>query len=309
MKPSEKKDIIIPAPLEPGDKVVFASPSGTVKAENVEIAAEILREFGWEVEIAPHALGKYNTYSGTPEQRFADLRNALLDPQVKAIICSRGGYGAVHILDELDKLPLRENAKWIVGFSDISALHALMARHGIVSVHAPMAGHIAKHQGEDEDTQTLVSLLEGDMPWYLLDSHELNRNGTARGKLVGGNLAVIADLISTPYDVFEPGAILFIEDVAEPVYKIERIMYQLKMSGALAKLGGLIVGKFTDYTPGVDGQTMEEMIAQMVKEYDYPVAMGVPVGHVSHNIPLPVSAPVTLIVRPGDTIIDFSGKE
>lgn len=136
-----------------------------------------------------------------------------------------------------------------------------------------------------------------------MDPHPYNRPGTATGMLVGGNLAVLAGLIGTPFDVFHPGSVLFIEDVSEPIYKIERMMYQLKLSRALKNLAGLIVGSFTEYSPDADNASMEDMIRDMVADYGYPVAFDVPVGHVSHNIPLMVSAPVTLeITDSGVTI-------
>lgn len=296
-------DVIIPPALKPGDTVVFVSPAGTIKNQFVTDAAKVLERQGWKVKIARNALGKWRTFSGTPEARYTDLSSAILDPDVKAIFCSRGGYGVVHLLDRLDKLPLRANPKWIIGYSDISALHALMNKHGIASIHAPMAKHISTFSGKDEDSQSLFKILKGEMPEYHVKSNPLNRFGTVTGKLIGGNLAVIADLISTPFDVFKPRTILFIEDISEPIYKTERILYQLKLSGVLASLGGLIVGQFTEYSKDVDGRSMESMIAEMVKEYKYPVAYGVPVGHVDHNIPLVEGVTTTLSVTISGTII------
>ncbi len=300
-----EQPLIIPAPLKEGDLIAIVSPSGTVKAELVTDAAEVLRRHGWRVRIYPHALGKWRTYSGTPEERFSDLSEALLDPEVKAILCSRGGYGAVHLLTQLSALPLRDNPKWIIGYSDISALHALMHRNGIASIHAPMAKHLSAFEGKDDDSQALFDLLTGKPFSYEIPANPLNRPGTAEGPLAGGNLAVIADLISTPYDVIRPGCILFIEDIAEPVYKTERILYQLKLSGVLARIKGLIVGAFTEYNRDVDGHTMDDMIHRMVAEYDYPVAFGVPVGHIDHNLPLPVSFPTRLTGTPQSTTIAF----
>lgn len=294
---TDKQPLIFPAPLKKGDKIAFCSPAGTIKAEKVEKAAEVLQSLGWRVEIMPHALGKHGSYSGTADERYADLERALLDPDVKAIICSRGGYGVVHILDRLNRLDLRANAKWIVGFSDISALHALMAVNGIASVHASMAGQIMLGP-DDPDNAALFDILRGERPAYTFDSHSFDRCGIASGKLLGGNVAVLAELINTPYDIIEPGTILFIEDVAEPIYKIERILYQLKLNGVLAKLNGLIVGQFTDYKPDDNYDDMYAMIRDMTAEYDYPVAFDVPIGHVDHNIPVIESANVTLKVSP-----------
>lgn len=297
--------LIIPSPLQPGDKVVFVSPAGTVKSQLVWDAVKVLEGRGLKVSVAPHALGKWRTYSATPGHRYSDLSSAILNPEIKAIFCSRGGYGVVHLLEQLDALPLRSNPKWVIGYSDISALHALMHRHGIASIHAPMAKHLSTFGGEDDYSQALFDILGGEMPEYAVAPHELNRYGRAEGTLAGGNLSVLAELISTPFDIIGPGAILFIEDISEPIYKIERILYQLRLSGMLARLGGLIVGQFTGYTKDVEGHTMEQMIAEMVKDYDYPVAYGVPVGHVDENLPMIESVPVTLTVAPGETTISF----
>lgn len=290
------RTLIIPPALHEGDRIAILSPAGIARPQNVYHALPVLQEMGWEPFLTEHALGRSGTYSGTDRERFADLKNALLDPSVKAILCSRGGYGAVHLLEMLDSLPLRDNAKWIIGFSDISALHALMHKHGIASIHGPMAKHIGSYEGKDEDTRALFAILNGSPVEYHLPTHEYNRHGEAEGTLTGGNLAVLADLIGTPYDMITPGTILFIEDIAEPIYKIERIMYQLKLRGVLAQLGGLIVGQFTDYEPDADHPSMESMIRDMVREYDYPVAFDIPVGHVTHNIPLIESAQVYMCV-------------
>lgn len=294
---TDKQTLIYPAALKAGDKIVFCSPAGTIDAKKVEDAAEVLRGQGWIVEIMPHALGKHGNYSGTADERFDDLSKALLDPEVKAIICSRGGYGVVHILDRLNRLDLRANPKWIAGFSDISALHALMAVNGIASIHSSMAAHIMLG-ADDPDNSSLFSILRGERPAFTFDGHGFDRCGIATGKLLGGNVAVLAELISTPYDIIAPDTILFIEDVAEPIYKIERILYQLKLSGVLEKLNGLIVGQFTEYKPDDNYNDMYEMIRDMTSEYDYPVAFDAPIGHVDHNIPLIESAPVTLKVSP-----------
>ncbi|MDE6066018.1 MAG: LD-carboxypeptidase [Duncaniella sp.] len=296
-------EILTPRPLKRGDRVAILSPSGIIKPQTVYNAMPVLADRGWVTYVGKHTFDRYSTYAGTDDARYEDLEAALLDPDTRAIICSRGGYGAVHLLDRLDRLPLRDDPKWIVGYSDISALHALMSKHGIQSIHAPMCKHIAQHKGMDEDSQRLFRLLEGERPEIRVAGNRLNRPGEATGILYGGNLAVTAGLISTPFDVLRGDTILFIEDIAEPVYKVERILYNLRLNGTLASLRGLIVGRFTDYTPGVDKETMEQMIARMVEPYDYPVAFGVPIGHVDHNIPMVCSSTVTLTVTPNQVTI------
>lgn len=291
-------EILTPPALRPGDRVAIISPAGIIKPQLVYTALPVLVDQGWVAYVGENTFGRHGTYAGTDEQRYNDLEAALTDPDTRAIICSRGGYGAVHLLDRLNRLPLRDDPKWIVGYSDISALHALMSSHGIKSIHAPMTKHIAESHGKDEDSQRLFTLLRGETPDVSVAPHSKNRCGKATGTLLGGNLAVISGLVSTPFDVFRPGSILFIEDVSEPIYKIERILYTLKLNGILGQLAGLVVGKFTNYVPDRDNATMEDMIQKMVEEYDYPVAYNFPIGHVDHNIPMLCSSTSTLTVTP-----------
>lgn len=294
----------IPAPLRDGDRIAIVSPSGPVDSALVYAAADTLRGQGYRVDIFPSALGKCGQYAASNSARLADLSAALTDSTVRAILCSRGGYGAVHLLDSLSALPLERDPKWLIGFSDISALHALLASRGIASIHGNMCKHIALGP-DDEDNATFLAMLRGYRPAYEFAPDSLNRCGQASGRLLGGNLAVIAELINTPYDVIQPGTILFIEDVEEPIYKIERIMYQLRLSGVLPRLGGLIVGQFTGYRPNDSYETMERMIADMTAPYTYPVAFNVPIGHVDHNVPVIQSAEVTLTVTPEGTSLSF----
>lgn len=292
--------MIFPPALKKGDKIAICSPAGPIAAENVEGAAKVLRREGWEVVVMPHTLGKNGQYSGTDDERFDDLRTALLDPEIKAIVCSRGGYGVVHLMDRLERLPLAENPKWVVGFSDISALHAMLQSKGVASIHGSMTSHIKLGAG-NEDNASLFGILRGERPAYTFPAHEYDRPGIATGTLLGGNLAVLAELINTPYDLLRPDTILFVEDIAEPIYKIERIFYQLRLSGVLANLRGLIVGQFTDYKPNENYADMESMIRDMTAPYNYPIAFGAPTGHVFHNVPLIEGAKVTLKVNPSGT--------
>lgn len=291
--------ILFPRPLKTGDLIGVCSPAGPVEASKVHAAVGVLENQGWRVKIYPHALGHKGNYSGTADERYADLSEALTDPEVRAILCSRGGYGVVHIMERLARLPLRDDPKWVIGFSDISAMHALMATNGIASVHASMADHI-RHGAQDVDNATLFDILRGTYSPLAFPGHHLDRPGLAMGRIYGGNLAVLADLINTPYDIIKPDTILFIEDVSEPIYKMERILYQLRIAGILPRLRGLVVGQFTEYRPDASYRDMEHMIADMVQPYDYPVAMGAPIGHVYHNVPVIESAKVTLKVTPGD---------
>ena len=288
--------VLTPRPLRRGDRIAIVSPAGIIKPQLVYNCLPVLADRGWIPYVGENTFNRAGTYAGTDEERYEDLANAFLDPDTRAILCARGGYGCVHLLEQLDRLPLRDDPKWVVGYSDISALHALMTSKGIKSIHAPMTKHIAQSAGLDDDSLLLFSELEGATPDLEVEGSSFNRSGVAEGLLVGGNLAVVAGLVSTPFDVIKPGRILFIEDIAEPIYKVERILYTLRLSGALGSLAGLIVGQFTDYAPDRNSQSMEEMISRMVAPFDFPVAYNFPIGHVDHNIPMICSSTVRLEV-------------
>ena len=294
----------MPRPLRDGDKIAIVSPAGPIDSAIVYEAADTLRAVGYEVEVMPHAIGRVGRYAASDSGRLADLRAALTDTTVRAVLCARGGYGAVHLLDSLAGLPLRDDPKWLIGFSDISALHALLASRNIASVHGNMCKHLALGPS-DADNALMLDVLRGHKPVYHWDADTLNREGSVRGRLLGGNLAVIAELINTPYDVIQPGTVLFIDEVEEPVYQIERIMYQLRLSGVLPRLAGLVVGQFTDCHGDDSYATAERMIADMVAPYDFPVAFNAPIGHVDHNVPVLQSATVLLDVGRDGTTLSF----
>lgn len=287
-----------PEPLQPGSKIAIVSPAGIARIPDVEVAAECMRNQGWQPIIMPHALGRTGSFSGSAAERLCDLTEALLNPEIKAILCSRGGYGAVHLLDSLSKIDLRSAAKYLIGFSDISALHALLSAAGIMSIHGPMAKHIAVNKGNNPEFKSLCSLLRGNPMHHSFDPHPLNRTGSATARLSGGNLAVLSGLVNTPFDALRPGTILFIEDIAEPIYKVERMLWQLKLSGVLENLAGLITGTFTNYQPDANYSSMEQMIARLTDGYSYPRAMGIPIGHGSHALPLLLGSQTTLSVTP-----------
>lgn len=294
--------------LMPGDKVAVVSPASIINPDYVKGAVDMLERWSLGVAVEPHCLGCAGAYSGSVDERLDDFRKALYDPQVKAILCSRGGYGAVHLLDGLADDIVR-NPKWIIGFSDISALHALCVNRGLMSLHASMCKHLTEEPTGDRCTQYLRQILFGDIPQYREAPHPMNRCGEARGMLVGGNMAVLCGLIGTPYDIFRPGSVLFIEDIGEAPYKIERMLYQLKLAGRLASLSGLIVGRFTEYTENEGlGGTLYELIWHMVEEYDYPVCFDFPVGHVADNLPLIEGAEVAFSVSKQSVDLSFCIK-
>ena len=277
-----------PALLVPGDCIAIVSPASAIDPNLVAGAVETLRALGYTPRVSPHALDRHGSYSGSADERLADMTAALSDPDVKAILCSRGGYGAVQLLERLRPVLTKYTPKWLIGFSDISVLHALWCRRGIAGIHGSMAKQLAA--GVDtEATRRLMHILttgHNELSWHTA-STVANRSGHATAPLKGGNLAVLDALIGTDFSAIAPGDILFIEDVAEPIYKIERMLYHMKLSGLLSQLSGLIVGRFTDYRPDANHDSMESMVAGMVAEYDFPVAYDAPIGHTGgSNMPV-----------------------
>lgn len=290
-------ELTLPPFLQQGDKVVILSPSGKIDKHFLEGAHLRLESWGLKVVVARHADGASGRFAGTVKQRVTDFQRALDDEKTKAILCSRGGYGAVHLMDKLDFTAFKEHPKWLLGYSDITLLHALMQYNGYASIHSLMARHLTVESGDDPCTTALRNLLFGHLPVYQFGGHKLNRKGVARGVLRGGNLSVLYGMRATPYDLVPQGTILFIEDIGERPYHIDRMMWNLKLGGVLEQLSGLIVGQFTEYEEDKSlGKEVYGLIADIVKEYDYPVAFDFPVGHVSANYPLVCGAAVELDV-------------
>lgn len=298
--------VIFPRPLRDGDKIAIISPASKINKEVVESAIPILEAQGWQPKVFPYALGISGTYSGTVTERLSDITEAFYDSNVRAVLCGRGGYGAVHLLDKIPTELIKRDPKWLIGYSDISALHALMSVNGIASLHAPMCRHMGKFFGKDECSQSLFRILRGEKPSYCVDPHPWNKEGMAVGPVVGGNLAVLSALTATPYNIIGlDGTILFLEDIAEPIYKVERIFYQMKLSGVFDRINGLILGQFTEYKPDANYQDMVEMIHDMTSDLSIPVAYDFPIGHVDYNLPLIESAVATLDVTPSSACLRY----
>ena len=263
------------------------SPSGAIEPAFIEGAAERLRAWGYKVSEGAHARGRWGRFAGTDEDRLADLVEALNDPSVDAILCSRGGYGLQRIIDRVPKI-----TKPIIGFSDITALHQLSAISSQPSVHGIMCKHIATLPEESEPIQALKRLLAGDAIEYRWESHPLNTPGKACAPIVGGNLSVLYGLQGTKFGltqsvIRDQFPILLIEDIGERHYHIDRMMRNLRMSGVLAHLSGLIVGQFSDCEDDpLMQQTVYETIKEVVADYNYPILFNAPFGHVEHNLPL-----------------------
>jgi len=284
--------ITTPRCLQPGDTIGIVCPSGAMPVEKVSECIRVLNEdWGFLTRVGSTIGKQFNYFSGTDEERLDDFQQMLDNDEIKAILCARGGYGMTRIIDKISFKKFKKNPKWIIGFSDITVLHShLYSQYYISSIHAPMAGAFNNEEYKNEYVQSLRKLLSGDKIKYNIDPNEFNRKGEAIGELVGGNLALLAHLVGTESDIKTRGRILFLEDVGEYLYNIDRMMYQLKRSGKLSKLAGLIVGGFTDMkdTTQPFGQTAYEIIRDVVSEYDYPVCFGFPVSHEKENYALKI---------------------
>ena len=284
--------IKIPPYLQKGDIIGIVCPAGAMPVEKVSECIRVLNEdWGFTTRVGKTVGNQYNYFSGTDEERLADLQEMLDDDTVKAVLCARGGYGMGRIIDKIDFKKFKKQPKWIVGYSDITVLHShLYSNYYISSLHAPMAGAFNEDGFKNEYVLSLKNALEGKKVKYSCPVHEFNRKGEAIGELVGGNLALLAHLVGTDSDIKTRGRILFIEDISEYLYNIDRMMHQLKRSGKLSKLAGLIIGGFTDIkdTERPFGKTAYEIIREIIKEYDYPVCFGFPVSHTDENYALKI---------------------
>lgn len=276
----------------------IVSPSGAIEPEYIKGAAERLLSLGFEVSEGRYSRNSHGRFAATDDERVQDLREALDDKTVDMILCSRGGYGLQRIIDRIGEIH-----KPIIGFSDITALHQLAAISHQPTLHSIMCKHIATLPETSEALQRTIEVLQGKSIHYELPAHSLNRCGKTTAPLRGGNLSVLYGLQGTPYGL-QPSAVsiqkpvLLIEDIGERHYHIDRMMNNLRLSGVLENISGLIVGQFTDCEDDpLMGETIQETIARYAAPYDYPVVFDFPAGHVEHNLPIWLNRTATLIVE------------
>jgi muramoyltetrapeptide carboxypeptidase len=256
-----------------------------------------MEDWGYKVEISKHASNRYNYFSGSDNERLSDLQKVLDDPKVKAIVCARGGYGSVRILDQLNWSEFKTHPKWIVGFSDITVFHLRCAILGIMSLHATMPLNFSSNS--KEALSTLDAALSGKKFEINAPPSSLNKEGVASGKLIGGNLSIIFSLLGTQERFeFEEG-ILFLEDLSEQLYHLDRMFFALKKAGVFNKINGLIVGGMTnlkDTTPSF-GMTYEEIILEKMEGIAIPICFNFPSGHIDDNRAMILGAPVEIEVN------------
>ncbi|TDO28651.1 S66 peptidase family protein [Sediminibacterium goheungense] len=289
----------IPPSLRKGDTIGIVCPSGFMPADKAATCIRVLSEWGYKVRIGKTLGNQFHYFSGTDKERKADLQQMLDDTDIKAILCGRGGYGMSRIIDELDFTRFKKSPKWIIGFSDITLLQAhLHTKYKIASLHSPMAAAFNDGAFANEYIQTLRKALKGNKLSYKCAPHSFNQLGTATGELVGGNLSLIAHMVGTPSAFNTKNKILFLEDVGEYIYNIDRMLIQLERSGMFSQLAGLIIGGFTDMKDTVIpfGTNITELIRQHVSKYRFPVCFDFPVSHERENYPLKVGVQHELIV-------------
>ena len=301
-----ERKIIIPPYLEPGDVIGITSPAGYITPEEIRSSINKIREWGFEIRVG-NTIGKRDfTFGGTDKERAADLQQMLDDSNIKAILCARGGYGAVRIIDQLDFKKFRKEPKWVIGFSDITVLHGHINRNcNVATIHSKMCNSFPDDWTKADAVQleTIESIgqcLSGKKMSYTAFASVKNKPGTATGELVGGNLKTIESLAGSNSDICTKNKILFVEDTGEYLYSIDRMFWNLQRSGKLHELKGLIIGGFKvkkDDGGEEFGKTVEEIVLEKVKDYHYPVCFDFPVGHQRNNFALKCGVQHQLVVN------------
>ena len=294
----------IPAYLKKGDTVAIIATARKISKDEINPTVQFLESYGLSVICGEHLFKTENQFAGPDAQRSADLQWALDNKNIKAIIIARGGYGTIKLLETVDFTEFKKHPKWLVGYSDVTVLHSAIHQLGIASLHATMPLNFSKNT---EATKSLMDALFGTHHQISIDSHFLNKIGTATGELVGGNLSLLYALSGTPYDIDTKGKVLFIEDLDEYLYHVDRMMMQLKLSGKLKHLKALVVGGMTDMKDNAIpfGKIEEEIILDAVKEYDYPVCFDFPAGHIDRNLALYFGKNIELNVESRTTTLKF----
>ena len=292
--------------LKEGDEVRIISPSGVIDPTLVDGAIILLASWGYKATEGMFTRNALGRFAGNEQERFTDLQQALDDPNVKAILCSRGGYGLAQIIDRIDFSRFVKHPKWVIGFSDVTILHQALLSTGIISLHSAMAKQFTELPAKAEPLVMIENILRGDIPSYKITTNKHTRSGIGKGKLIGGNLSVFMGMRGTRYDLPFKNSILFIEDIGEKPYQIDRMMQNLRISGALSQLSGLLIGQFTEYEEDPEmNKTLFQIIADAVKEYNYPVCYNFSAGHVDNNFPLLMGANAELKVTDRGASLSF----
>ncbi len=300
---------LIPPCLKRGDTIAIVPTARGITLEELSDGISLAESWGLKVKLGEGIGRKSFQQAGSPQERAADLQRALIDPDVRAIWCARGGYGTVQVMEHLDLAPLRADPKWIVGFSDITVLHNALAALGVASLHAQMPHNIGVKTAEAE--ATLRCALFGEAFALQAAPGPLHREGQVVGELIGGNLSVLYAMRGTPYDIDPRGKILVLEDLDELLYHVDRMVMNLKLGGWFTRLAGLVIGGMSDMRNKNEsdpfGATAEEIIASALGQVSYPVCSGFPFGHISDNRALVLGQKAKLSVTASGATLSFDG--
>lgn len=295
--------MIFPEYLKKSDRIRVVAPAGKVSKEKVLPGVELLQDVGYEVLIGKHVFDRHFQYAGTDQQRASDFQEAINDPLTKAIVCARGGYGSVRIIEKLDFSPLLKNPKWLVGFSDITVFHSVLNKLGLASIHGAMPAFFLENKKPTKSFHSLMEVITSGNSVVKFEYHALNSKGSGDGELVGGNLSLLYSLQGTPWQLDTKGKILLIEDLSEYLYHLDRMMQNFRLSGQLNELAGLVVGGFTEMQDNESpyGKSAYEIIREAVDGCHFPVCFDFPSGHIPKNLSLVLGANYKLEV--GETCL------
>ncbi len=297
--------MLTPPYLKSGSLIGIVAPAGITKFEDIERAQKRLLAEGFKVKTGDHLYKADGFFAGKDKERLSDLQTMIDNPSVKAILCARGGFGTIRIAEQLDLTKFLKNPKWLIGFSDISILHSMLAKIGVESIHGQMAKHIPECGTNEVSFESLLTILKGKKQSYHIQKDTQNKIGTAKGRLTGGNLSILYSLQATDLEIDTRNKILFIEDINENIYHIERMIINLKQSKKFDRLRGLILGYFTEIKNTTPNYGMEaiEIIKFYTKSYDFPIVSNFPAGHEATNFPLIMGRNISLEVKKEETIV------
>ena len=284
--------MIIPPNLSKGDLIYITAPAKATDAASVSFTKSFLESHGFRVLLSEHCLGVHRYFSGTDEERTSDMQFGIDHPEVKAILCARGGYGCVRIVDQINWANMLREPRWVIGFSDITVFHHRLMKLGVQSIHGSMPLNFEKNS--PEALETMIGILRGENPQISCAGNEFNHLGEANGTLIGGNLSIVFSLLGTDDSYSFDDSILFLEDLAEQLYHLDRMFFALKKTGALAKIKGLIIGGMTDLedTDNPTELTINEIVSQHFNYSKIPICYDFPIGHFADNRSVIVGAKV-----------------
>jgi muramoyltetrapeptide carboxypeptidase len=297
--------------LQKGDKIGILAPAGYLKKnETLELAKQLLEAWGLQVVFGKHVFEKHHHFAGTDSERLSDFQHFLDDDTINAIWCARGGYGSIRLIDQLNFEKFKKHPKWVIGYSDITVFHSAIFNLGFKSIHAIMPTSIKSIKESQDAVDSLRKTLFGEALHYKLSSNSNNRVGVGKGKLFGGNLSLLASLLGTKIALNTKDSILFIEDIGEYKYRLDRMLYSLKLNGYFEHCNGLILGSFTDIIVNdpLFGKTIEQMVLEIVDDYNFPVCFDFKAGHITDNNALIIGENLELNVGKDVSKLIFSIK-